>query len=102
MNNSPYSRFSKEDLMLRDLLAMDRTILANERNLLAYIRTSLGFMIAGATLIHFFDILFLQIAGWVLIPIGASFLLIGIRRYRAVKYSIECIKSDNQSGSEVT
>ena len=94
MKHSPYSGYSKKDLMLTDLLAVDRTILANERNLLAYIRTSLGFLIAGATLIHFFKILLLQITGWVLIPLGFIILLVGIKRYRSVKYSIERIKLD--------
>ena len=40
MNNAPYTQFKKEELILRDYLAADRTALANERTLMAYIRTS--------------------------------------------------------------
>ena len=34
-----YEGFAKSDLILRDQLAIDRTLLANERTVLAYIRT---------------------------------------------------------------
>ncbi|RPJ43750.1 MAG: DUF202 domain-containing protein, partial [Deltaproteobacteria bacterium] len=33
MKKSPYSRFESTDLILRDELAVDRTLLANERTL---------------------------------------------------------------------
>ena len=38
---------NKEDMILRDFLATDRTILANERTLLAYLRTFISFFAAG-------------------------------------------------------
>lgn len=31
-------KFNKDEMILRDFLAVDRTLLANERTLLAYIR----------------------------------------------------------------
>ena len=37
----PYSRFRREEMILRDLLARERTVLSNERTLLAYIRTAI-------------------------------------------------------------
>ena len=43
----PYSRFRREEMILRDLLARERTVLANERTLLAYVRTAIGLMAAG-------------------------------------------------------
>lgn len=39
MKDSPYSKFDTDDLILRDQLAIDRTLLANERTLLAYLRS---------------------------------------------------------------
>lgn len=39
-----------EDMILRDYLALDRTLLANERTFLAYIRTVVSFVVAGLTL----------------------------------------------------
>jgi putative membrane protein len=50
-NNAP----NQNSLSLSDLLAMERTKLANDRTLLAYIRTSLAFFAAAAALIEFFD-----------------------------------------------
>ncbi|MGN0027609.1 MAG: DUF202 domain-containing protein, partial [Clostridium sp.] len=36
--------FKKEEMILRDFLAADRTLLANERTLLAYIRTGISLL----------------------------------------------------------
>ncbi len=36
-------KFNKDEMILRDFLAVDRTLLANERTLLAYIRTGVEF-----------------------------------------------------------
>ena len=45
----------KEDMILRDFLATDRTILANERTLLAYLRTFISFFAAGIGFVKFVD-----------------------------------------------
>lgn len=37
MEEEPYSRFDQEELIIRDYLAADRTVLANERTFLAYV-----------------------------------------------------------------
>ncbi len=89
---TPYSRFDKEELALRDLLALDRTILSNERNLLAYIRTALGFFVAGVTLVHFFVNPFIAVVGWIFIPTGILIFLIGWKRYKTNKKMIEKLK----------
>ncbi|MBF0209128.1 MAG: DUF202 domain-containing protein, partial [Oligoflexia bacterium] len=54
-NQKPYSNFIGDQLILRDWLAIDRTILANKRTLLAYIRTSMAFFISGITAVHFVE-----------------------------------------------
>ena len=46
-----YSEFRPEDLIIRDLLALDRTTLANEQTFLSYIRTALSLGAAGAVVI---------------------------------------------------
>jgi len=82
MVNKAYSRFSKGQCILRDFLAIDRTVLANERTLLAYIRTALTIIIAGITFIKFFGSLIYTVIGWILVPIGAFILIIGVLRFR--------------------
>ncbi len=51
--SNPYEGFDEDDLILRDELAIDRTILANERTFLAYVRTALAFAIVGGTCLQF-------------------------------------------------
>ena len=47
----PYGGFRLPELILRDRLAIDRTVLANERTLLAYIRTALTLFLVGITFV---------------------------------------------------
>lgn len=74
-----------EDLALRDTLAAERTALANERTLLSYIRTALGLLAGSVTLIHFVDIGWLRVLGWVLLPTGPMLLGIGLWRFWRVR-----------------
>ncbi len=73
------------DTEIRDLLALDRTHLANERTLLAYVRTALALAGAGAGLIQFFDTSTSQTTGWILIGSGVAGLLVGIWRFLVVR-----------------
>ncbi len=90
--NSPYSKFLKDELILRDQLAIDRTILANERTILAYARTSLAIIAVGATLIHFFSDNLIKLFGLFLILFGIAIFIAGFMRYKKMKKSIEEIK----------
>lgn len=101
MANGPYSRFAKEDLILRDYLAADRTVLANESTFLAYIRTALTFFIAGVTFIRFFDSLLIEVVGWLFIPLGIAIFALGLWRYKRMKDMMEsAAKQDSEpSGS---
>ena len=54
MRKLPYDNFDAQEFILRDWLALDRTVLANERTFLAYGRTSLGLFLSGVTLIKVF------------------------------------------------
>lgn len=92
MKNNPYKNFLKEELILRDHLAIDRTILANERTILAYIRTSLAVIAAGATLIHFFDAVWIKTFGIFLVLFGTAIIVVGIGRFKKMQKSINQIK----------
>ncbi|MBN1881243.1 MAG: DUF202 domain-containing protein [Deltaproteobacteria bacterium] len=89
---SPYTRFDRESLIIRDLLAIDRTIMANTRTFLAYIRTALTLFIAGVTFIHFFEPRILLIIGWMFIPISGLVLLLGVIYYMRMKRAIKYIR----------
>jgi len=70
-----------KDLVLRERLALQRTIMANQSTFLAYLRTALYFFIAGLslkTLLNIKDNLFIEVSFFV-----SSFLifLIGIVNY---------------------
>ncbi len=54
MNYKAYIENPPEDMILRDHLAFDRTLLANERTGLAYIRTVLVALATGFTLMKLF------------------------------------------------
>ncbi|MBB2483316.1 DUF202 domain-containing protein [Bacillus sp. APMAM] len=73
-----------------ELLAMERTKLANIRTLLAYIRTSLTFFAGSAALIEFFDknIKF-EITAYISITLGVILLLIGFFNYYRSKKMIK-------------
>jgi len=75
MAEAPYARFARRERILRDELAIDRTVSANERTLLAYVRTALTLIIAGATFIQFIESGALRVAGFVAVPAG---LLVGL------------------------
>ncbi len=81
MSNDKTSQEVK-NLILRDHLAVDRTILANERTLLSYIRTSLTFFVAGVTFIQFFKSPILEIVGYIFIPIASIVLYMGLTRFK--------------------
>ena len=88
MKQNPYSRFNNESLILRDELALDRTILANERTLLAYLRSAIALMIAGVSIMHFSTALWFSIIGVICLPVGALTGLLGWFRFQRMKNSI--------------
>jgi putative membrane protein len=94
--------YSREELILRDHLALDRTRLANERTLLAYLRTALMLMVAGATVVKFVaENTSVIVTGWVFIAFGALVGAFGIWRFNAMRKAIDRISRKQKSlGSE--
>jgi putative membrane protein len=85
MNEHPYAKYSgddKREMILRDYLAVDRTIMSNETSFLAYIRTALTLGVVGVTLIKFFEDRSIQIIGWVFCLLGLFLLVHGAVRYQ--------------------
>jgi putative membrane protein len=89
----PFARFSPEQLILRDQLALDRTVLANERTFLSYVRTALAFGVVGATCLHLGQGPGFRLAGLVFLGLAACTAAIGLWRYRTVRRTIRRMKS---------
>lgn len=98
MKKSLYSKFCADNLILRDELAIDRTLLANERTLLSYLRSAVALLIAGVSIMHFSTETWFWILGFICIPTGIITGIIGVTRYRKMHQSIVRIR--NQSESE--
>lgn len=87
LNHDKQTGMNKE-LVLREYLAIERTKLANERTLLTYIRTSLYFVVAGATVGHLINSTFWKVMGIPLIVFGLVIIVIGTRRFMKVRKAI--------------
>ena len=74
-----------EDLILRDHLAIYRTVMANERTLLAYTRTALAMVVVGVTVANFSEWSASSFLGWSMTMGGALLQLIGLRRYAVTR-----------------
>lgn len=85
---------TEEKLILRDFLAADRTALANERTFLAYIRTSFTLVLAGITILKFFNTFTMHVVAGFSIISGLVIILWGIERYNIVQMSIRKAKGE--------
>lgn len=92
MDDLPYSEVPHDELILRDVLALDRTMLANERTLLAYVRTGFGLMIVGLTFIQFLDNAWMHLVGDLLAISGLVVCGTGWRRFRFVQRRLESLR----------
>jgi putative membrane protein len=92
VNDSPYSRFADTDLILRDELAIDRTLLANERTLLAYLRAAVSLVIAGVTIMHFSSVGWFWAFGLACLPLGVIVGALGVARYATMGRKIGSIE----------
>lgn len=90
---NPYTRFEPSELILRDELALDRTILANERTYLAYVRAAIALILAGVSFVHFSDALWYSLIGAACIPLGIAGLFIGVIRYRRMRRTLVPLRS---------
>lgn len=76
---------TKEKIILRDYLALERTTLANERTLFSYIRTSLYLVIGGIGLLKLKDFSSLRWLGEVALVISVLLIIYGLIRFLMLK-----------------
>ena len=79
----------KANVEIKDNLAIERTQFANERTFLAYMRTSMGFVLAGFSLIRFFEGQIYVWIGGLLIPVGIALSLIGMWKFISKRSQID-------------
>ncbi len=81
MTDDPYAKFKRDEMILRDWLAMDRTILANKRTFLAYGRTAIALFVLGIAFVRLTNHQFFEISGFVLMSLGIMIFIVGSREY---------------------
>jgi len=90
-HHDAYLEVDRSKMILRDFLAIDRTILANQNTFLAYLRTALTLFVAGVTFIRFFDLKVVEIIGWIFIPVGMVTFIVGFVRYNKKRVILDKI-----------
>jgi len=93
LNNNCYGyTYNKDEMILRDFLATDRTALANERTVLAYARTAISIVAAGVGFIKLFDSPIIRSIGYAFFPVGLMVLVYGLYRFIKIERKLKKIK----------
>ncbi|MFO7828293.1 MAG: DUF202 domain-containing protein [Bacteroidales bacterium] len=79
---------NKDEIILRDYLALERTRLANERTLLAYSRTSLYMLLGGIAFLEMNDFIQIRWIGATAILLSIILMILGVYRYFQIKYRL--------------
>lgn len=80
---------NKDSMILRDHLAVDRTVLANERTYLSYMRTVVSLIVAAITLFKLLEGNEGRIVAVILTMSAIYFFIRGKRIYREVNKNLE-------------
>ncbi len=83
MIDDPYIEFNRDDMILRDWLALDRTVLANKRTFLAFGRTSIALFALGLAFVKLIKHPFFELTGGALIAAGIVIFFVGLREFLA-------------------
>lgn len=70
-----------KDLILREKLALQRTVLANQSTFLAFLRTSMYFLVAGLTINNLLQVQYGSLIKLILFIIAGLVLLTGVINY---------------------
>ncbi|MDF7817077.1 DUF202 domain-containing protein [Runella sp. MFBS21] len=82
-----------KDLILREKLAFQRTILSNQTTFLAFLRTSMYFLVAGLTINNLLEVSYGRVIEYVFIFISFILFVAGVFNYRTQhKKILECEK----------
>ena len=95
-----YNTF-RDEMILRDYLALDRTVLANERTLLAYLRTFIGTFSAGIAMVKLFDVFFTNLIGYIFIVVSPLFIVLGMIRFAQISKKLKTIDKTENTEKEI-
>ncbi len=94
-----YEQVERNELILRDTLAIDRTRLANQRTLLAFVRTGLYLIVTALAIFEFTHAGTRSWPAWILIVVGGAVIVGGFLNYLYMRHKIE--RSYNAQGERV-
>ncbi|MFD2999682.1 YidH family protein [Pontibacter toksunensis] len=84
----------KKNVEIRDQMAIQRTIFANERTLMAYLRTAITIIAGGFAAIKLSQHLYLEIIGIISMPLGLGLAAYSFYRYLQKQKLIERQRND--------
>ncbi len=74
---------------VRDILAFDRTRLANERTFLSYVRTCIGCIGAGAAMLKLFEVEWASVMAVILLVAGPLVFVWGLIGYIRTRHQLK-------------
>ncbi|MEK7459786.1 MAG: DUF202 domain-containing protein [Patescibacteria group bacterium] len=95
-----YQDFLVKELILRDYLAIERTMLTNEATFLAYIRTSLTVIVVGVTLVKLVEEPMLELLGIIFTLLGILVFIFGFIKSIKMKNKINYLKRNKEAALE--
>lgn len=104
MGEHPYDHINgteKQKMILRDYLAVDRTVMSNESSFLAYIRTALTFVVVAITFLKFFSSPWMHTLGWIFIALAGLMVVHGASRYDAMDRILHNLTGDLQNHPDI-
>lgn len=90
----------KNDMILRDYLAADRTLLADERTFLAYCRTAVGLLASGVGMFKLVDEQYIVVLGYILAAIAPAVFVIGLVRHLKMRKHLAPLYDESDSAAK--
>ena len=89
----------KDEMILRDYLAYDRTRLALTRTVLAFVRTALGLLATGLGLIILQEAIALELLGYGILLIAVAVLAFGYSYWRKYRERLDSLEENKTEGT---